>query len=270
MNGQTTHLHLPQWVQTDYVLMSEFNAAFAAIDGYVDTVNAQLAAQEAYLASRIGVIGNNLLRSQMLERILGTYTGMQPQNAYLALLFAPANIAECAGFPVYYQNGSYVPPNGYPIGNPRDVPTIGLYSRTAVTTEDAFAATVRKTVTLPAPCSHLHCVLYATGTSGFQSILPENPPHMQYEWAQPWKWTPTLSEMSVSCSVGGVAATAAGTLDDTWPETFTYNANPYTAPVRQFSFDIDGSFTGSAVVDYAVSCGNQMAMHCLAMAVLMA
>jgi len=270
MTGQTQNLSLPQWQEDDYVLMGEFNEAFEAIDEYVDTVNDQMDAMESALSKRINIVNHNILRAHMLERILGSYTGMTLQGAYLALLNDPAQVGECEDIPIFVSwNGSsyaYAGGNGYPIGDPRDVPTLGFCSYTASSPEDSFSGTVRRTITLPEPCHHLHCVLYAAGIANPISNGTRN----QYEWALPWKHTFSLTGVTVTCKVDDVSAVSAGTLDDTWPESFEYNGNTYTTPIRQYAFDIDGDFSGSVVVDFPVTCPAAQAVCCIAFAVLMA
>ena len=272
MTGQTQNLSLPQWQEDDYVLMGEFNEAFETIDEYVDTVNDQMDALESALSKRINLVNHNILQAHMLDQILGSCSGMVLQGVYLALLTDPSQVSECTGFPAYVQWNAaqsryvYDAGNGYySDGDPHDVPTLGYNSHTASCPDDAFSGTVRRTITLAEPCSHLRCVLYAAGYANSETNLRQ-----QARWAYPWLHTHSLAGVTAACRVNNVSAAAAGTLDDTWPETFTYQNTAYTTPIRQYVFDIDGSFSGSVVVEFPVTCPAAQIVNCLALAVLMA
>ena len=72
----TTNYHLPQWVESDRILMEDFNEAMSDIDGGITA--AQAAADSAYSAAN-------------KPYVIGRYTGNGPSNSQtITLGFRPS------------------------------------------------------------------------------------------------------------------------------------------------------------------------------------
>ena len=65
----TTNYHLPQWVESDRIMMEDFNEAMAAIDGGIKAVDEAMTQGLAEVTANLGNTGKNA------RIVWGTYVG---------------------------------------------------------------------------------------------------------------------------------------------------------------------------------------------------
>ena len=99
----TTNYHLPQWVESDRIMMEDFNEAMAAIDEGIKEVDEAVSQGLAEVAANLGSAGKNA------RIIWGTYTGTgtygQSNPTSLTFDFCPIAVF-CGSVERAHQGGS--------------------------------------------------------------------------------------------------------------------------------------------------------------------
>lgn len=269
MTGTTTNLGLPQWAESDYVLMGEFNAAFAALDQYVNTVNGQLNTMRTELRNalsrRIDEANLNALRAVMALRMTKEIGGVL-RNAYIGVLHHNLEErSECTDIIGYNTNWDSDPYKAY------YVPAVGHRTGDIMgdNTEAQYNGTVRRTITLGETYRHLTLVAYVRGTTS-SSIANAWP---QLQWTKPVRYPANYTGATVTCKVNNAAAASRGYRESRWFEEMdeTIGSNSYTTypDIREYEFSIDGIFTGQTVVEFPLHAGENNNLACLGFAVVM-
>lgn len=261
MTGTTPNLRLPQWQEEDYVLMEEFNEAFLRLDGYVDTVNGQLAAQRKLLARQINDVSHNVVELQIAQQLAGSGDTTDFRSVYLGMLQRSEPMEECVNIPTFV---------GALTADTNWTAAIGLNSGRGISTWDGedhvYDGIVRRTIDMSAGYKHLTLVLYARGVvEPFQPWTNPQEAHMF-----PARFEVDYDGVTVGCNVSGGTVESLGYREGWWPSLVTADDETYSVGLREYEFHADGDFNGNVVVEFPVHCAEGKALQLYAYAVMMA
>lgn len=230
MATQTANLGLHLWEEDDFVLMDDFNADHQKLDGYVSTVNGQLAALRHDLTANLQQTNENLFRAIIPSYYAGSFSG-----DLKAMFINKMESAEEAGT---YTGGSWV----------RHPTRVGLGSRLVtgstaspvVVQEDIFDLSIAKSLALDGKYTQATLLLQVWGYIPWATR-----PHSNARANHTEDYTGLGGGTAILAKLGGQAMTFAGTRDGHYYGSEEGTANP---AVREYAFSLDGSYENTLQV----------------------
>lgn len=248
-SNKTKNLQLPQWVQTDFVRMEDFNQAFKVLDDYKDTVDGQIAAARHDLTAIIQDTNLNVFNSMASQIFDDTYTGPMPDSLVFNGLASASETGTCTGFTW----------KEHPI-------KLGLYSGglaggTTHPDLDIHDASITKTVALSK--SYTQAILVVHGHGWYSRTPPMSIITARIE---------DYTGITVSAKLNDTAMTAQ-TPKSIVVGTETKSSNDTTqmpVPARQFRFQLDAALATSAKVGITFHCPEDRGLWLYSWALILA
>lgn len=230
MATQTTNLGLHLWEEDDYVLMGDFNADHQSIDGYVNTVNGQLAALRHDLTANLLQTNENLFRTIIPSYYAGSFSG-----DLKAMFINKMESAEEAGT---YTGGRWV----------RHPTRVGLGSRLVtgssaapvVEQEDIFDLSIVKTLALEGKYTQATLLMQLWGYIPWASM-----PYADSRSKHTEDYAGLTGGSAIAAKLGGQAMTFQGAKNGNYYGSEGSTANP---AVREYAFSLDGAFENTLQV----------------------
>lgn len=248
-SNKTKNLQLPQWVQTDFVRMEDFNQAFKALDDYKDTVDGQIAAAKHDLTAIIQDTNLNVFNSMASQIFDDKYTGPMPDSLVFNGLASASETGTATGFTW----------KGHPI-------KLGLYSgglagSTPHPDLDIHDASITKTVALSK--SYTQAILVVHGHGWYSKTPPMSSFAARIE---------DYTGITVSAKLNDTAMTAQTPKSIIIPDTETSinQATEVSVPARQFRFQLDAALATSAKVGITFHCPEDRGLWLYSWALILA